>query len=335
MRVSDGWLGSTAMRRKLRSPLPQRHGLDAVRLRTPAEGPWVTIRDHLVDRLPRVAPGRIDAMLREQRIVDLDGPVAPNAPFLPEHFLWFHRDLPVEVPVPFEIDIVHRDADLLVVDKPHFLATIPRGKHIVQTALVRLRRELELPALSPAHRLDRVTAGLIMFVIRPERRGAYQTLFRDRLVHKTYQAIARYDPTLDLPCTLRSRITKERGVITAQEVPGPPNAETLVELMEHRDGLGRYRLTPTTGRTHQLRLHMSGLGVPILGDDFYPMLTETPLDDFTRPLQLLATTLEFTDPISGEQRRFQSGATLRAWTGYDDWARTGAFDASAARVRRP
>ncbi|MDT7598932.1 MAG: tRNA pseudouridine32 synthase / rRNA pseudouridine746 synthase [Pseudonocardiales bacterium] len=262
-------------------------------------------------------------MLREQRIVDLSGPVALDAPFVPEHFLWFHRDLPDEVAVPFEIRIVHRDDDLLVVDKPHFLATIPRGKHIVQTALVRLRRELELPALSPAHRLDRVTAGLIMFVIRPERRGAYQTLFRDRLVHKTYEAIARYDPTLDLPCTLRSRIIKERGVITAQEVPGPPNAETLVELMEHRDGLGRYRLTPTTGRTHQLRLHMSGLGVPILGDDFYPVLTETPLDDFTRPLQLLAKTLEFTDPITGEQRRFRSRLTLRAWTAYDDWARSG------------
>ena len=308
------------MRGKLRSPLPQRHGLDAVRLRTPAEGPWTTIRDHLVDRLPRVAPERIDEMLREQRIVDLDGPIAPDAPFRPEHFLWFHRDLPDEVPVPFEITVVHRDDDLLVVDKPHFLATIPRGRHIVETALVRLRRELDLPALSPAHRLDRVTAGLLMFVIRPERRGAYQTLFRDRLVRKTYEAIARHDPTLDLPCTVRSRIVKERGVIAAQEVPGPPNAETHVELVEYRTGLARYRLTPTTGRTHQIRLHMSGLGVPILGDDFYPVLTETPLDDFTRPLQLLATTLEFRDPVTGEDRHFRTGATLRAWTDYDDWA---------------
>jgi tRNA pseudouridine32 synthase/23S rRNA pseudouridine746 synthase len=308
------------MRGKLRSPLPQRHGLDAVRLRTPTEGPWTTIRDHLVDRLPRVAPERIDAMLRERLIVDLDGPVAPDAPFRPEHFLWFHRDLPDEVPVPFPITVVHRDDDLLVVDKPHFLATIPRGRHIVETALVRLRRELDLPALSPAHRLDRVTAGLLMFVIRPERRGAYQTLFRDRLVRKTYEAIARHDPALGLPRTVRSRIVKERGVIAAQEVPGPPNAETHVELVEHRNDLARYRLTPATGRTHQIRLHMSGLGVPILGDDFYPVLTETPLDDFTRPLQLLATTLEFRDPITGEDRHFRTGATLRAWTAYDDWA---------------
>jgi tRNA pseudouridine32 synthase/23S rRNA pseudouridine746 synthase len=278
------------------------------------------MRDHLVERLPRVAPARIDEMLREQRIVGLDGPLAPDAPFVPESFLWFHRDLPDEVPVPFEIGIVHRDEDLLVVDKPHFLATIPRGQHIVQTALVRLRRELDLPALSPAHRLDRVTAGLLMFVVRPERRGAYQTLFRDRLVRKTYEAIAPHDPSLRLPRTVRSRIVKERGVICAREEPGPVNAETIVELLEHRDGLGRYRLTPLTGRTHQLRLHMSGLGVPILGDDFYPVLTDKPLDDFRRPLQLLATTLEFTDPISGVQRRFRTRIGLQSFTSPATWA---------------
>lgn len=301
------------MRRKLKPPLAQRHGLDPARLRMPADGPWTTVRDYLVDRLPRVDPGRIDMLLRECRIVDLNGPVALDAPFAPNSFVWFHRDLPEEFPVPFEIGVVYRDSDLLVVDKPHFLATIPRGKHIVETALVRLRRDLDLPELSPAHRLDRVTAGLIMFVIRPELRGRYQTLFKDRLVHKEYEAIARYDPALELPRTVRSRIVKEKGVITAQEIPGPPNSETLVELVEHRDGLGRYRLLPRTGRTHQLRLHMSGLGVPILGDDFYPDLTETPLDDFTRPLQLLAKVLAFPDPVSGEPRRFESRLTLSAW----------------------
>jgi tRNA pseudouridine32 synthase/23S rRNA pseudouridine746 synthase len=308
------------MRRKLRSPLPPRHGLDAVRLRTPADASWATMRDHLVERLPRVDPARIDAMLREQRIVDRHGPIAPDAPFVPESFLWFHRDLPNEAPVPFPIGIVHRDDDLLVVDKPHFLATIPRGQHIVETALVRLRRELDLPALSPAHRLDRVTAGLLMFVVRPERRGAYQTLFRDRRVRKTYEAVAPYNPALQLPRTVRSRIVKERGVICAREEPGPVNAETRVELLEHRDGLGRYRLTPLTGRTHQLRLHMSALGVPILGDDFYPVLTEKPLDDFRRPLQLLASILEFTDPITGEPRAFHSRRELQAWTDPTAWA---------------
>jgi tRNA pseudouridine32 synthase/23S rRNA pseudouridine746 synthase len=304
------------MRRRLRPPLPQRHGLDPARLRLPAQGPWATVRDFLVERLPRVDPGRIDMLLRECRIVDLNGPVGIDAPFAPNSFVWFHRDLPEEVAVPFEIGIVYRDENLLVVDKPHFLATIPRGKHIVETALVRLRRDLGLPELSPAHRLDRVTAGLLMFVVRPELRGAYQNLFKDRLVHKEYEAVARFDAELVLPCTVRSRIIKEKGVITAQEVPGPFNSETLVELVEHRDGLGRYRLLPHTGRTHQLRLHMSGLGVPILGDDFYPDLTETPLDDFSSPLQLLSKVLAFPDPITGEARRFESRLTLCAWADY-------------------
>jgi tRNA pseudouridine32 synthase/23S rRNA pseudouridine746 synthase len=271
------------------------------------------MRDHLIDRLPRVSPERIDLLLREQRIVDMHGPVTADAPFVPGGVVWFHRDLPDEVPVPFTIRIVHRDDNLLVVDKPHFLATIPRGSHVVQTALVRLRQELGLPDLVPAHRLDRATAGLVMFVVNPPRRGAYQTLFRDRLVHKEYTAVARFDPTLDLPRTVRSRIVKERGEITAREVPGPANAETRVELSDLRDGLGRYRLLPSTGRTHQLRLHMNHLGIPILGDDFYPDFTEKPLDDFTSPLQLLASVLAFTDPISGEPCRFESTRTLDAW----------------------
>src|SRR5436305_1446662 len=199
-------------------------------------------------RLPRVAPGRIEQLLREDRIRGADGPLGVDTPYEPGSFIWFHRDLPDEVPVPFAVRVVHRDEHLLVVDKPHFLATIPRGQHILETALVRLRREHDLPQLSPAHRLDRVTAGLVMFVITPSLRGAYQTLFRDRKVHKEYEAIARYDPTLRLPLTVRSRIMKKRGVLAAQEVPGPPNAETHVELLEHRDGLGRYRLLPSTGR---------------------------------------------------------------------------------------
>lgn len=308
------------MRRKLKSPLPQRHGLDAARLRLPVAGSWATVREHLVERLHRVDPERIDAMFREQRFVGPDGPLGPDTPYAPGSVVWFHRDLPEEVHVPFDLDIVHQDDDLVVVDKPHFLSTIPRGKHVLQTALVRLRHQLDLPDLSPAHRIDRVTAGLIMFVVRPERRGAYQTLFRDRRVHKEYEAVAPYDPELALPRTVTSRIIKERGVIAAQEVPGPPNSETVVELVEHRDGLGRYRLVPRTGRTHQLRLHMSGLGVPILGDDFYPVLTETPLDDFSKPLQLLAKVLEFVDPISGTPRRFESRRQLQAWHSWPEWA---------------
>ncbi|GAB3289309.1 pseudouridine synthase [Parasphingorhabdus pacifica] len=309
------------MRRKLRPPVPQRYGVDAVRLKLPTAGAWETIRDHLLDRLPKIAPERLDLMFREQRIVDLHGSLPPEAPFVPNSFVWLHRDLPDEVPVPFEVNVVHRDEALLVVDKPHFLATTPRGGHVAETALVRLRRRLDLPDLSPAHRLDRPTAGLVMFVVRPEHRGAYQTLFHDRMVHKEYEAIAPVDAGLETPRTVRSRIVKERGVIAAQELPGEANSETVVRLDERQGSLGRYRLLPRTGRTHQLRVHMNSLGIPIIGDDFYPVLTERAHDDFSRPLQLLAKTLEFTDPLSGEQRRFESGLRLRAWTDFESWSR--------------
>ncbi|KUJ67675.1 pseudouridylate synthase [Streptomyces albus subsp. albus] len=301
------------------APLPQRDGIDPVRLRLPAEGPWPTVRDHLVERLP-VAAGLVDALFREGGIVGTGGPIAPDAPFAPRAYLWFYRPLEPEVPVPFELEILYRDESLVVVDKPHFLATTPRGSHVAETALVRLRRELRLPALSPAHRLDRLTAGVVMFVARPEHRRAYQSLFQDRQVLKEYEAVARHLPGLALPCSVRSRIVKERGVIAAREVPGEPNSESRIELLEQRDGLGRYRLLPLTGRTHQLRLHMSRLGVPILGDPVYPVVTDPAPDDFGRPLQLLAKVLEFTDPVTGRAHRFTSRRTLRAWTCHASWA---------------
>ncbi|MFJ6622913.1 pseudouridine synthase [Kitasatospora sp. NPDC091335] len=319
------------MRRKSRrpaSPLPQRHGVDPAHLKLPPEGPWPTVRDHLVDRLPAVPAERIDAALRDGEIVGEHGPISPAEPFRPSAHLWFYRDLPEEVRVPFELVVLHHDEHLVVVDKPHFLATTPRGRHVTETALSRLRHTLGLPALSPAHRLDRLTAGLAMFVVRPEERGAYQTLFRDRLVRKEYQAIAGYDPELSLPRTVRSHIVKERGVIAARETDAPPNSESTVDLLERRDGLARYRLRPLSGRTHQLRLHMCGLGLPILGDPVYPVVLPEPApDDFRRPLQLLASTVEFTDPLTGRERRFESRRTLAAWTdpqGWADGAATGA-----------
>ncbi|MET8245254.1 RluA family pseudouridine synthase [Streptomyces sp. NPDC005202] len=314
------------MRRKTRtppSPLPQRHGVDPVRVRLPVDGPWATVREHLVERLSGAGPGAVEAMLDAGHIVRADGrAVAPDAPYEPGMYVWFHRELPDEVPVPFPLEVVHRDEHLVVVDKPHFLATTPRGAHVAETALARLRRELGIPTLTAAHRLDRLTAGLVLFTVRPEERGVYQTLFRDRRVRKEYEAVAPYDPALALPRTVRSRIVKERGVLTAREVAGEPNAVTRVELVEHRaDGLARYRLVPGTGQTHQLRVHMNALGVPILGDPLYPVVTgPVPAGDFRRPLQLLARALEFTDPVTGAEHRFRSGRTLQAWSSYGEWA---------------
>ncbi|WP_406196122.1 pseudouridine synthase [Kitasatospora sp. NBC_01560] len=325
------------MRRKSKvppAPLPQRRGVDPVHLRLPVEGPWPTLRGYLAERLPTVAPERIDELLAGREIVGVGGPVGPDEPFRPGAHLWLYRELPDEVPVPFELHVLHRDEHLVVVDKPHFLATTPRGRHVVETALSRLRHSLGLPALSPAHRLDRLTAGLAMFVVRPEERGAYQTLFRDRLVRKEYRAVAPYDPALDLPRTVRSHIVKERGVIAAQELDAPPNSESRIELPAHRDGLGHYRLLPSTGRTHQLRLHMSGLGVPILGDPVYPVLLPDPApDDFRRPLQLLASVIEFTDPLTGAPRRYETRRTLTAWADQQAWARGPAVPAAPPATR--
>ncbi|QHA03692.1 pseudouridylate synthase [Streptomyces broussonetiae] len=297
------------------APLPQRDGVDPVRIRLPYGGAWATVREYLVQRLSGAAPGTVAGLFDAGLIIGADGlAVAPDAPYEPGMFVWFHRELPAEVTVPFPVEVVYRDAHIVVADKPHFLATTPRGTHVTETALARLRRELDIPTLTAAHRLDRLTAGLVLFTVRPEERGAYQNLFRDRRVRKEYEAVAPYDPALALPRTVRSRIVKERGVPAAREVEGEPNAETYVELAECRGGLGRYRLLPATGQTHQLRVHLSALGVPILGDPLYPEVTgPVPADDFGRPLQLLARRLEFADPVTGVEHTFASGRVLHAW----------------------
>ncbi|MGX8274934.1 pseudouridine synthase [Streptomyces sp. PBSH9] len=300
------------------APLPQRDGIDAVRVRLPEdpEGLWATVGEHLVARFGgAVGADRVAAMLDAGRFVGANGvAVRGSQPYAAGRCLWFHRDFAPEEPVPFPVGVVYRDERIVVADKPHFLATTPRGRHITQTAVARLRRELELPALQPAHRLDRLTAGLVLFVVRPEDRGAYQTLFRDRRVKKEYEALAPYDPGVALPRTVRSRIVKERGVLAAREEPGEANSESRVELVEHRGGVGRYRLLPATGRTHQLRVHMNALGLPIIHDPLYPVVVaEGAADDFSQPLQLLARVLEFTDPVGGEPRRFASALRLSAW----------------------
>ncbi|WP_331446163.1 pseudouridine synthase [Streptomyces xanthochromogenes] len=308
------------MRRRSRTPdapLAQRDGIDPVRVRLPAdpEGAWATVGDHLRGRFGgAIGVDRVAAMLRDGRFVGAEGALSGREAYRAGTFVWFHRDFAPEVPVPFGIGIVYRDERIVIADKPHFLATTPRGRHITETAVARLRRDLALPALQPAHRLDRLTAGLALFVVRPEHRGAYQSLFSGRRVRKEYEAIAPYDPGVALPVTVRSRIVKERGVVAAREEAGEPNAESRIELAERRGALGRYRLLPATGRTHQLRVHMNRLGLPILNDPVYPVvLLEAEEGHFEDPLQLLARVLEFTDPVDGRAHRFESRLRLGAW----------------------
>jgi tRNA pseudouridine32 synthase / 23S rRNA pseudouridine746 synthase len=282
------------------TPLPPRDGLGPARLRVRGGA----LGEELLTRFgPDVA-----AKVIAGEVVDQHGAVLDPATVLPAGAsVYLYRDLRDEVPVPFDVPVLYRDEDIVVVDKPHFLATMPRGRHVAQTALVRLRRELDLPELSPAHRLDRLTAGVLLFTTRREVRGAYQTLFARAAVHKTYLARARVNPDVALPRVVRSRIVKRRGHLQAVEEPGEPNADTLVESLSP-DGL--YRLTPRTGRTHQLRVHMASLGMAIDGDPLYPNVVDVADDDFSAPLQLLAQRVEFDDPLSGARRRFISARRL-------------------------
>jgi tRNA pseudouridine32 synthase/23S rRNA pseudouridine746 synthase len=298
------------------SPLPPRHGVDAQRIRMPQGGAWVTLRDHLVERLATgLSADEVDRKLRAGEFVDVSGAAVPaDAPFVPRSVVWTHRDLLEEVPVPFEIELLHQDERLVVIDKPHFLATMPRGRHVVQSALARARVLTGLPRLTPAHRLDRPTAGVLMLTTEQRWRGAYQGVFAAGEVHKEYLAVAPVRDDLDLPLVRCTHVAKEHGVHQAREVPhAPPNAETLVELVERRDGLGLYRLTPRTGRTHQLRCQLDGLGIPIVNDPLYPVDREVADDDFSQPLQLLSAVLEFDDPVDGRRRRFESRRQLEAW----------------------
>ncbi|TQF74225.1 pseudouridine synthase [Rhodococcus spelaei] len=295
------------------APLPVRDGLNPTRLRLPADDRWTTVLGYLLARFPDDAPRLREKVAAAEVVNEAGVPVTDETPYRAHSFVYLYRDPPVEERVPFEVEVLHRDEDLLVVDKPHFLASTPRGRYVAESALVRLRRDLDLPELTPAHRLDRVTAGVLVFTVRAQARRAYQSLFDERQVAKEYEAVAGFDPDLSLPRTVRSRIVKQRGILQCLEVPGEPNAETRIELLGARGNRALYRLLPHTGKMHQLRVHLNSLGIPIVGDNFYPKLYDVAPEDYSNPLQLLSRSLTFTDPYTGRTRRFVSERRLAAW----------------------
>ncbi|HXA48136.1 MAG TPA: pseudouridine synthase, partial [Burkholderiaceae bacterium] len=227
--------------------------------------------------------------------------------------MFYYRELEAETPIPFAEQVLFQDEHIVVADKPHFLPVIPGGRFLHETLLVRLKKKLSLEHLVPLHRLDRETAGVVLFSHNPTTRGIYQALFRDRAMDKVYEALAPLSTSrtpLQFPFTYRSCIVKGSPFFCMREDEGEPNSETWINLLEQRDNIGRFQLRPVTGKQHQLRVHMAALGMPIINDGFYPEVRPCKADDVSQPLQLLAQAIAFDDPISGERRLFESARKL-------------------------
>ena len=291
---------------------PDRHGIGPSCVGLPA-GDWPTLLDFLVAHFKGV--GRavwLERLLQGDVVTESGQVIAPDTPYQGHQRLYYYRVVPHEPRIPFDEVVLFQDEQLVVVDKPHFLPVVPSGGYLSETVLVRLKQKLGIDSLVPIHRIDRDTAGLVMFSVQPATRAAYHALFSQRTVQKTYEAIAPFRAELALPLSRESRLVEAGHFMLQHEVSGPPNALTHIELLEVRAGLARYALRPVTGKRHQLRVHMAALGLPLVGDGLYPTLTPEGQLDYDNPLRLLAKRVEFTDPVSGQPRCFESQRQL-AW----------------------
>lgn len=284
--------------------------LRASTLHLPA-GPWSTVLDCLCARFPAIDRDTWLARMQRGRVLDAEGrALGPQAAYREGLRVHYFRELPAEAPIPFEARILYRDEHLLVADKPHFLPVMPAGRHVEETLSVRLARRLGNPDLVALHRLDRDTAGLVVFSARPSSRDAYTRLFRERRIAKVYEAIAAPLPGCVLPLERATCIERGEPFFRMREAEGEANAFTRIDVLAREADRWLYRLEPVTGRKHQLRVHMAGLGAPIEGDPYYPVLREV-IEGFDDPLRLLARELRFTDPLSGQARVFRSERNLQ------------------------
>ncbi|MDP1739995.1 pseudouridine synthase [Polaromonas sp.] len=290
--------------------MPTRQGVSPSCVSLPA-GNWPTITDFLVQRFPAISRELWLARMAGGELIDEFGEaVTATRPYRGHMRLYYYRTLPPETRIPFDEELLYQDEHLVVVDKPHFLPVTPSGHYLQETLLVRLKNRLGITGLSPLHRIDRETAGLVLFSVQPKERAAYQDLFRQRDVRKGYEAIAPWRADLTFPRVCISRIVEGQPFFRQTEVAGPANSETHVDLMEVSGSLARYHLSPVTGKKHQLRVHMYALGLPIVNDRMYPPLDPTPDDNYHLPLQLLAQSIAFDDPVTGQARHFQSARRL-------------------------
>lgn len=288
-----------------------RDGVSPSSVVLPQKGP-ATVLEFLATHLRAISQEEWHRRLLAGDVVDHAGvPIAPSQAFAPGARLFYYRHLEHEAELPFTEQVLYQDEHLLVADKPHFMPVTPTGKYVQQSLLVRLKRQLGLPELSPIHRIDRDTAGLVLFSVQQGTRGAYQTLFRDRAIHKHYEAVAPYNPAMVLPMDYASRMQEAPQFFRMQEVAGEPNSLTHIELKAIHGDWALYQLSPISGKRHQLRVHMAALGLPLRNDPFYPEVNDPPEGDYSRPLQLLARSLHFQDPLTGELRHFESARQLQ------------------------
>ncbi|MEP6969260.1 MAG: pseudouridine synthase [Betaproteobacteria bacterium] len=289
---------------------PTRDGVGPSCVGLPA-GNWDTVFDFLVQRFPAQSAATWRARMAQGLVLDEQGrAVGPAQAYRGHQRIYYYRDCPQETPISFQARVLYRDDDLLVVDKPHFLPVVPSGRYLQETVLVRLKREFGLDDITAVHRIDRDTAGLVMFSLRPASRDVYHALFRNRQIEKTYEAVAPWRDDLRLPLSHSSRLVQGSHFLQQCEAAGESNAITHVELLRRLGTLAHYRLRPVTGHRHQLRVHMAALGLPIVGDGIYPILTPEGETVTGPPLQLLARAIRFTDPLSGQPRAFESQRTL-------------------------
>jgi len=291
--------------------LPVRNGVSASCVALPVHGQG-NMLDFLAHRMPGVAREEWQQRMLAGDVVDERGDiVAPERPFEGSLRLYYYRTLPTEPVLPGSETVLYQDDHLVVADKPHFMPVTPSGRYLHNTLLVRLKRQLGLPELAPLHRIDRDTAGLVLLSVQPHTRGAYHGLFRDCQITKHYDAIAPWRADVAFPRDHISRLEEGAQFFRMHEVPGEPNSHTHMQVLEVAGGWALYRLSPVTGKRHQLRVHMAALGLPLRNDPLYPVINDPAEGDYSRPLQLLARSLAFVDPLTGEERVFESKQRLR------------------------
>lgn len=274
-------------------------------------GPWVSVLDGLCARFPAISRACWLERMARGRVLDAAGlPIAADTPYRVGMQIRYFREVVDEPHIAASESVLYADHHLVVADKPHGLPVMPGGEHVRETLLTRLIHRMGNCDLVPLHRIDRDTAGLVLFSANPRSRAAYHALFRERGIEKGYEALARPLPALQFPLTRRSRLLRGEPFFRMCEADGEPNSETRIAVIERGEPLWRYALAPISGRKHQLRVHMAALGAPIINDRCYPLLCSAPQDDSARPLQLLAKSLAFVDPLDGRQRRFVSALTL-------------------------